>query len=411
MNTRLTKTTLLCAALATTMGITAAHADSLSLIPTVLTDTSNEGRAITADGQYIVGVSGASAHGFLYSVSSGTTVNILTPQGAQSTVATGIGYRTSGGQSQLVIAGMSSGLVGEFMTADGGTTFGAARRNATYTFNVLPSYNSLGASAASDAYYVSTSKGTANNPVYLNQGAGTWVPTITYSQKGITGGTAVMNGVSASGRSVGYRQVTGIRNNYMLTWNGTGTPANNFFNGLDATQAGEATSVSADGSVVFGRSPITGSGTTWYAYKATFTGTTETSITQLPLYADTGGSVTMAAPYGCTADGLFAVGMDYRGREKAVLWLTKPDNTQVIDLTEYATINGILGNWTRLTRAYSVGETTDLAGNEYAVITGVGVYNGTDTRGFVMTVMIPEPTTISLLALGGLAMLVHRRRK
>ena len=73
MNTRLTKTTLLCAALATTMGITTAHADSLSLIPTVGADLSNEGRAITSDGQYIVGISGSSAHGFLYATARVST--------------------------------------------------------------------------------------------------------------------------------------------------------------------------------------------------------------------------------------------------------------------------------------------------------------------------------------------------
>jgi len=86
------------------------------------------------------------------------------------------------------------------------------------------------------------------------------------------------------------------------------------------------------------------------------------------------------------------------------------DNTQCIDLTEYAQNNGILGSWTRLTRGYSVGESFDEFGNEYAVITGIGV-NGGVTRGFVMSVMIPEPSTLSLLALGGLAMLARCRRK
>jgi hypothetical protein len=51
-----------------------------------------------------------------------------------------------------------------------------------------------------------------------------------------------------------------------------------------------------------------------------------------------------------------------------------------------------------------------LSGQEYAVVTGIGIYGGA-TRGFVMTVAIPEPSTLSLLALGGLAQLVYRRRK
>ena len=242
---------------------------------------------------------------------------------------------------------------------------------------------------------------------------------MTYSSKGISGGdTASMNGISGTlfgdgtkARAAGYRRNATIGyQNYMLDYNGSATPTANYFAGLAGNNVGQAFSVSGDGSTIYGMSPIVVGGTVNYAYKATFSGTTESSISQLPIYSDSAGSLNLAVPYGCTSDGLFAVGMNYRGIEKAVLWLTKPDNTQCIDLTEYAQNNGILGSWTRLSRGYSVGESFDESGNEYAVITGIGL-NGGVTRGFVMSVMIPEPSTLSLLALGGLAMLAQRRRK
>ena len=108
----------------------------------------------------------------------------------------------------------------------------------------------------------------------------------------------------------------------------------------------------------------------------------------MPDFANTGGSVTLAVPYGCTADGRYAVGMNYRGQEKAVLWDTgdaTPANWTVVDLTERATSEGILGSWTTLTRAFSVG--TNSAGNP--VVTGRGTYydgSAYYNRAFVMVV-------------------------
>jgi len=83
----------------------------------------------------------------------------------------------------------------------------------------------------------------------------------------------------------------------------------------------------------------------------------------------------------------------------------------VIDLTNYAIANGILDGFTgNLRRGYSVGV------NELGqpVITGMGVYYAPGstvalTRGFVMTMDIPEPGTMAFLVLGGLALLRRRR--
>ena len=407
---------LLASAVALTLGAgNAIGAASLSVIPTLTGDTANEGRAITSDGQYVVGLSGS--RGFLYQVGAGSSTYVLSSDNAGATIANGVGYRTSGGNTELLISGMSSGYVTEWMTPDGGTSFGAKRRNTTYTYNTMPAANALGASTGSDAYYVSSGIDTAGNPVALNRGSGPWVATMTYSAKGITAPAAsLMNGVSASGKAAGWRTTTaGVKQNYVLSWNGTATPANGFINGLDGTTIGEAFSISADGTAVFGQSPITGDTRNW-GYRATISGIAETSIARLSYFGDETGSTSLQVPYGCTADGFFAVGMDYRGTEKAALWSAKADNPFIIDLTQYAADNGLLDGFSKLSRAYSVGETL-VGGQDYAVVTGIGVWSPDGgvtpyvTRAFVMTVAIPEPGTISLLALGLFGLLALRRRK
>ena len=104
------------------------------------------------------------------------------------------------------------------------------------------------------------------------------------------------------------------------------------------------------------------------------------------------GAANLAVPYGCTADGKYAVGMNYRGTEKAVLWDTRDasaTNWTVTDLTDVAVGGGTMNIFSRLTRAYSVG--TNGAGD--LVIAGVGVdtNNPTRTRAFVMAVALTNP--------------------
>ena len=94
-------------------------------------------------------------------------------------------------------------------------------------------------------------------------------------------------------------------------------------------------------------------------FNTTFPGAaTQLSINPLPNYPDAAGSANLAIPYGCTADGKYAVGMNYRGTEKAVLWDThdaSATNWTVTDLTDLAVAGGNLNIFSRLTRAYSVG--------------------------------------------------------
>lgn len=382
-------------------------------IPMVLGDLDNEGRAITPDGQFVVGLSGVpestTSHGFLYQVGAGSAINIYSADNAQATIATGVGYRTSGTTTELIIAGRSYAAGNysptEWMTTDGGATFTSKRRTASFVVNTIPAANMLGASTASDVYYVTSGLDISGEPVYLNQLAGPWIPTITYSQKGITKpARSLMNGVSASGRAAGWRtdSTDTYRQNYMITWNGTATPAPVFFNGLDGSTAGEAFSISADGNTIFGRSPTVSDPYSTYAYKVENPGPSQT-INALPEFPDTAGSGTRAVPYGCTPDGKYAVGMNYRGTEEAVVWDTSdpdPAKWTVLDLTELAKFLGLNGSFTRLNRAYSVG--TNGTG---LVITGVGIWQPEEpiyARAFVMTVPLPLAPVVRLSSAGGL---------
>ena len=110
----------------------------------------------------------------------------------------------------------------------------------------------------------------------------------------------------------------------------------------------------------------------------------------MPNFPDTTGSTNLAIPYGCTPDGKYAVGMSYRGLEKAVLWDTSNPNPAmwtVVDLTDVAAANGLLNGFARLSRAYSVG--TNAAGALVIAGAGVDTNNPARTRAFLMTVSPP----------------------
>lgn len=132
---------------------------SLTNIPPVPGDTSNEGRAITPDGKYVGGLSGNS-NGFFYDVMNDFVTVPLA--GGYAGIVTGIGYRTDSSQApsvvQVVLDGSNSGWHGQFMTSDGGLTWGFKRRD-----NASPAYawadypppvaNSLAATTESDVYF------------------------------------------------------------------------------------------------------------------------------------------------------------------------------------------------------------------------------------------------------------------
>ncbi|MBN2506390.1 MAG: hypothetical protein JXQ71_06820 [Verrucomicrobia bacterium] len=408
------------AAAALTAGATVAFGSILTLIPIDaswqqdawgVADHLNEARALAPDGRYVVGLSSPSGKGFLYDAAHGAVIQ-PNSSGTVPSILTGIGYRTANGVRELVVRGSAAGYVAEWIAPEG-TTDWVNRCDVDFAYNVLPGYNSLGAQPGSDVYYVTSSKDQLGYPVHLDRLSGTGTPRIQYSNKGIPeSAKANMNGVCASGRAVGHRVNAGVRNSYMLTWNvaGDGGASANYIYGLDGTTAGEAHTLSADGLHVFGRSPIAGD-PNYYGYKAAFSSATpnptQTATNALPRFGDEAGSTSLHVPYGCTADGDYAVGMAYRGQEKAVLWDTtesEPAEWTVTDLSDLASSEGILGGFVRLNRGYSVGR--DATG--HLVVAGVGVWSpdgGTTlhTRGFLMVVGAVTAPPLRITSVAGAA--------
>jgi len=380
-------------------------------LPTLPGDTANEARAITPDGRYVVGLSGS--RGFLCDLNTASLVNVISSDGAQSAIVTGVGYRTDGGQREVIVSGLSGTWFTAWRTANGGTTWGAKVQSDAAKNPTVPDANGLAGTSSDLFYSAGTDKGTgANDNWVLNIGRGSnsWPAMVAWGEKSVPkpNSFAQLNGISSNGRGVGWRQNSGVYINYVADWNGAGlapwSPT-----GLNGTTAGQAYAVSADGTIIFGLSPKPGgTAATNYGYKAVFDTTypgpaTQISTKVLPNFPDTAGSANLAIPYGCTADGKYAVGMNYRGAERAVLWDThdaSATNWTVTDLTALAVAGENLGIFSRLTRAYSVG--TNGAGN--LVIAGVGLDTNSParTRAFVMTVtptnaaVVPRPTvTIS----------------
>jgi hypothetical protein len=407
-----------------TLATTNVFGQFLKLIPEYTGDAENtymSGRAITPDGLFVAGNSGANLRGWIYSLASGTTINVLSSDNAQALTATGIGYRTSGGNTELLVAGLTSSGPAEWMTSNGGATWGIKRRNTVLSANIMGSANQLGSTIASDVYYVSSSRDVSAQPIYLSQISGTWGTwTVNEANKGLSGSDrGIMYGVSSIGRAVGRRGVNSTSYGAYVLDFATGTPTAYYINTLNdgqnggLTTLGELWSVSQDGTAIFGRSFLTGTSGTYYGFKTTLTGFGGThaqgAVNALPLFGDETGSTSLQVPYGASQDGKFAVGMDYRGAEHAVVWDTSasnPANWTITDLNDFAATAGIMDGWIRLSRAYSVADT-----GSGLMITGEGVWSpdgGTTlyTRAFVM--LIPEPSAIWML-LGGLGLLIGRR--
>lgn len=374
-------------------------ARTLATIPALAGDTSNEARAITPDGRWVVGASG-SARGFLYDIDMAEVFNVLSADDAQASILTGVGCRTRGSQREVVMSGLSAGWPTVFMTTNG-TAF--ANRVQTSGGSIktphLPSANGL-AGTSSDAFYATWSDDNSSGyQEYVGKFSGAWPMPPQWDVKGIPKPMpAGVNGISSTGRAVGWRG--NPRGNYVLDWRGTGTPAAWVFGALDGTTNGEPFAISADGTRIFGQSPVPGGRPGNWGYKAVFAPTmpgpaTQLSIHELPSFPDTSGANGNAAtPWGCTPDGLYVVGMSYRGAETAVLWDTSdpdPAKWTVLDLMQYAAAEDIGGAFTRLSRAYSIGvsATGDL------VITGIGIA-GEVTRAFLMTVPTPIRSTVRI---------------
>jgi hypothetical protein len=372
---------------------------SLTNIPTLGGDASNEGRCITPDGKYVGGLSGT-AKGFFYDVANNYVVQPMAGSGAGKAV-TGIAYRTDTNQSpaqlQILLDAESVGWRAYFMTSDAGTNWLRFLTTLDYTLYASPVMNSLAGTTNSDVF-LNTYRNSGKTAVYETWGSNLWTsatpPQMVTINKSVSGTDKVyVNGVAATGRIVGYRFDGASATNRNNLWDWPPSSGTSFqWNGLDGTLAGEAWAVSQDGTVIFGRSPITPGTTALYSYKAVVTAApspSRTSIAALPEPPRTiaGSGTTRTVVYGCTADGNYAVGYFYPSATLAALWDTSdpnPANWKVTDLTALAAANGVgvPDVFSSLTKAYSVGtNATDL------VITGVGVEAITgNTRAFLMTV-------------------------
>jgi len=354
---------------------------------------------------------------------------------------------------ETIVDGFGGGWKSLYMTTDGGTNWTGKVRDLFVNFTssggpVHPLANTLGASTNSDVYYSieagflpyesslefaftyrgsntwSVNNFTTNNSHYFQcqHSDQTWWTDID------AGNRVRMNGVCATGRSVGYYIDGGDTNgvgevyegyygtyggklNFVIEYpppvmGGPGSPPYNMTNvwpfpGLDGTFVGAAWAITPDGNTIFGHSPISAGGPR-YGYKAIVTSATDSfqSIARLPDFPDVvrnPGTDWAVTPFGCSTDGRYAVGVCYRGAamsERAVLWDTgdaDTNNWTALDLTDYATSEGIMGSFTKLERAYSVGVNAD----GRPVVTGYGRYtDGADTRNRAF-VLVVTPVVVS----------------
>ena len=179
---------------------------------------------------------------------------MVSSDGAQSTILTGVGYRTNSGQQQIVLSGLSSNWFTAWMTADGGATWGAKVQVASGVNPTVPLANGVAGTASDVFYSIWTDEGPGTGDNWsLNVGrfSNSWPASVGWGPKGVTKpDTTQVNGISSNGRAVGWRRngTSLVHSNYVADWKGAATtPAVWNFNGLDGTTAGQAYAVSADG--------------------------------------------------------------------------------------------------------------------------------------------------------------------
>lgn len=403
---------------------------SLTEIAPLGADTSSEARAITPDGKFVVGQSGTGT-GFIWDAVNGART--ILAQGSQLSTVRGIAYRTIDVEGvptqQMVVQGFSAGWHTNAFSVDGGLTWPIRLRQTGWPQSnnggVIPLYNSMSA-GPNDHFYDLVWR--SNELIlYLMRGQGSppvinvapdfvfghnTLPWDTKSQP--SGAVTSMRGIDQNGRSVGTRRdatnAPNPRRNYVFEYTGAGAPVNYWFTALDGTTRGEAWATNADGSRVFGFSPVSDGRPGNWAYVVVDlvnaggeTGTIQSEAHELPTYPDVpADAATASVPYGASADGLWAVGHNYRGQERAVLWDLRdadPENWKVYDLTAYFGASGLLGSFTRLDRAFSVGIDTD-AGD--VVVSGRGI-TAAGTRAFVAHIPLsafPLPDTGACCMIG-----------
>jgi hypothetical protein len=399
-----------------------------------MTGTASQARALTPDGRYVVGLTTgtydadgtATQIGNLWEVTNGMVGSgrrvDSTPATSAASILTGAGYRTiemgepSTPVQQLVLQGISTGWNANWFSLDGGLTFGAIRRDVSTCFE--PPSSCTGPCTSPILGVANTLAGTGSDLWYhlwrwtdyrteFTKGSGAGDPPSANVAPKSSATRMWINAVSSIGRAAGTLRTTSELGNqyenYVLTFVEpvppacTASPKQSWFTALDETLKGEAYAISADGTRVFGRSVVLGGRAGTWPYvvvdpvllpNRNEPYTTSTAY-ELPTYPDTAGSTSNGLPYGCSADGDFAAGMNYRGAERAVLWDVRdanPANWKIYDLTAYFDSLGQLAPFIVLSRAYSVAVDTT---SGTVVVAGIGA-TGAGTRGFVATIALSE---------------------
>ena len=398
------------AVLTVAAGATIALGQSLTALPKITHPTSGAKvgvypRGITPDGRFVGGTAGLGFNsdgqdtGFVYDAATGVAGPIVA--GSVNTSVDGIGYWTDGTTTKVVVVGanntwQSLSWWDTSSTWDGTADWAKNRRNDVNYFG--SGMNRVAGTSNSATGLLHAVFQT--NAFQVNVDAFNGTGFADYSYKSTTNETT-MHGVSNEGLSVGVR---GGRMFYNGPYVGSGTAPNGYIAaGPDGTDTGALYDIADDGSIMGGYGQVAGKSG---MYPFVYDGTTSYELPGL------GGSVVSATNgvvYAIAPNGDYAVGMDYSyGIEKAVLWdLRDLSNIQAIDLTQFAIDHGILGPFTgNLRRGTAIG--IDAQGNP--VIAGVGYAGSLEASGWTGFVMVvPEPATLSFLALGGLALLRRRR--
>ncbi len=400
-------------ALAVVLAASSVMAASLTMIPPVGSDTTTSGRAIVlgpgAMGPIVVGQSGT-ATGLIWDAGNGSRW-VVSPDGAGSTVVTGLGYRTTPGGPQLVAHGLTTSGHNLYSSMDNGVTWGPKNRlTNTYgnpyqigtanTLAVSPVLDPDGTNKAYFGFAWNQSSSNSRQLAMVTASDGIAAPDYKASLSSVTASTTTdksdLRGVAGTGLGVGRRG----SNAYYVTAAG----AKGTINTLNGT-SGQAFAISWDAAKIFGYGDVTDGRTGNYPWMNTgfVPGVSGGTAVELPVLAGASNYPTNGVAYGASADGKYASGMSYPGVEKAVLWDTQA--MTVLDLTQFFSDAGLLGGFTRLSRAYSVYD----AGGGNVWVTGEGVWSdgaSSYTRAFVG--LVPEPATLGLL-LPGLLMLRRRR--